>query len=309
MLLQAVRPYPRSVKPVEPSGYLACMLSVALPLFLLSVQTQPLPFNLNRPDAVLHLPESLTEVSALTDIDEHTVACVEDEQAVIYLIDLGTGRITGTRAFGMPGDLEGLTRVGLEYYALRSDGLMYRMTLGEREMNVLDTFRVRLPQDNLEGLGYDERRNRVLISPKGVMKGSPAVRDLRAIYAYDAINRKLLPEPVLQFTVTGIIAQARAAGIIIPERVTPKGRTVPSLKLRFSSVAVDPLEDNYYLLSAVDRVLLVMDRNGRVVWLHQLNEQLFPKPEGITFLPSGAMLISNEGKDSRPNLLRFERKP
>ena len=279
-----------------------------LAFLLLCAQSQPFPFNLSQPDAILRLPGILTEVSALTDVDESTVACVQDELAIMYLIDVNSGKVKGTLAFGGPGDLEGLTRVGNEYYALRSDGLVYRMSMGDLKMDVLDTFRLELPQDNLEGLGYDERMGRVLIAPKGIVKGDPTARDSRAIHAYDVARRELLPEPVLRFSVSGIVAQARAAGFTVPERTTPKGRSVPALKLRFSSVAVDPLSDHYYLLSAVDRTLLVLDRTGKLVSLHELSEELFPKPEGITFLPSGAMLISNEGKGASPNVLRFERK-
>ena len=41
--------------------------------------------------------------------------------------------------------------------------------------------------------------------------------------------------------------------------------------------------------------------------LYLCGSSCHPGP-GITFLPGGALLISNEGKQVRPNLLRFERK-
>lgn len=282
------------------------ILALLLLLLCFAARAQ-FPYDLRHPDKVHALPNELMEVSALTDVDERTVACVQDEAAVLYLLDLGTGRITGKRAFGPPGDLEGLTRVGREYYALRSDGLIYRMGMGADSMLVLDTFRVNVAQRNLEGLGYDERLGLVLIAPKGVEKGDPRARDRRVIYAYDPRARTLLTAPVLELSVDRIIAESRRAGFAVPERTTPKGRAAPALKLRFSSVAVDPVSDHYYLLSAVGRTLLVVDRSGALIALHQLDAGLFPKPEGITFLPGGTLLISNEGKDARPNLLRFER--
>lgn len=264
-------------------------------------------FDLNRPSALFVLPAELHEVSALTDVDARTVACLQDEDATLYLIDAATGRITGKHAFGPPGDMEGLTRTGEEYYALRSDGLVYRMHLGTGSAQVLDTFRLRLPQDNLEGLGYDERMHRLIIAPKGVAKGGPEDRGQRALFAYDLSERKLLPEPVMRLSVEDIVVMARDAGIRVPTRTTPKGREVPAVKLRFSSVAIDPINDHHYLLSAMDRLLLVVDRNGRFITLHQLDASVFPKPEGITFLPDGTLLINSEGKDARPVLARFER--
>ncbi|MFN6115032.1 MAG: hypothetical protein ACK46C_04030 [Flavobacteriales bacterium] len=52
------------------------------------------PFALDKPTRTYTLPEELLEISALTDVDEHTVACVQDEQAMMYLLDLRSGAIT-----------------------------------------------------------------------------------------------------------------------------------------------------------------------------------------------------------------------
>jgi hypothetical protein len=52
------------------------------------------PFALDKPTRTYTLPEELLEISALTDVDEHTVACVQDEHAMMYLLDLRSGAIT-----------------------------------------------------------------------------------------------------------------------------------------------------------------------------------------------------------------------
>ena len=80
---------------------------------------------------------------------------------------------------------------------------------------------------------------------------------------------------------------------------------VPAVKLRLSSVAVHPATGHYYLLSAVDRLLLVVDRSARLVALEQLDAGLLPKPEGITFLPNGDLVLSSEGKGSAPVIARY----
>lgn len=266
-----------------------------------------LTFDLDRPSARFVLPAELHEVSALTDVDSRTVACLQDEDATLYMIDATTGRIRRTHAFGPPGDMEGLTRVGEEYYALRSDGLIYRISLNEDGARIVDTMRVVLPQDDLEGLAFDDRMQRLLIAPKGMLKGGPAERDQRLLFAYDLKEWRLMPEPVMRLSVERIVAEATGAGFRLPTRTTPKGREVSAVKLRFSSVAIDPISDRHYLLSAVDRLLLVVERDGRFVSIHQLDEGVFPKPEGITFLNDGTLLINSEGKDARPVLARFDR--
>lgn len=264
-------------------------------------------FDLSRPQRVYTLPRELLEVSALTDVDSATVACLHDEAAMLYFFDLREGRITRRSSFGHPGDMEGLTRVGREYFALRSDGLVYRLALEGEQVHVRDSFLLRIPNRNIEGLGYDERHGRILVSPKDIEKGAPEVRDRRVIYGCDPVTGTTVAAPVLELSVDALVRAAQRKGLSVPTRTTPKGRTVPALKLRFSSVAVDPVSDHYYLLSAVDRTLLVIDRRQQLVELHLLDPRLFPKPEGITFLSSGDLLISNEGKDAPPNLLLFTR--
>lgn len=262
-------------------------------------------YDLRHPDRTYILPDELLEVSALTDVNATTVACLQDEEGRLYLYDLMEGRVTRSMPFAEPGDYEGLTRVGAEYFALRSDGLIHRMVMLEDRMSTTDTFRLKVPNRNIEGLGYDEPTGRVLVTPKDFIKDSKESRDVRKVFAFDPRSCVLDKEPALTLSVASIIAQAEALGCKVPMRTTDKGRDVPAVKLRLSSIAVHPITGRYHLLSAADRIYLVLERNGTLVDLQQFDADLFPKPEGITFLPGGDLLISNEGKDARPNLLRF----
>lgn len=269
----------------------------------------PLPpgssFDFHRPERTYVLPTELLEVSGLTDVDQHTVACLQDEAATMYLYDLRTGSVVKKLPFGAPGDFEGLTRVGDQYFALRSDGLVFRTYIDGTTATVLDTFRLAVPHHNIEGLGFDEARKRVLVAPKDFLKGDKRTRSLRYIYAFDPVTEKLDARPALTIDLEVLERQAHEAGIPFPMRTTDNGRSVPALKLRLSSVAVQPGTGHYYLLSALDHCVVVLDGPGNLVALHQLEPHLFPKPEGITFLPDGRLLISNEGKDAPPTLLSF----
>ncbi len=263
--------------------------------------------DLSKPVAQFILPVELLEVSGLTDLDEYTVACLQDENATIYVVDIRDGKIKERHPFGPPGDMEGLTRVGDELYALRSDGLIYQLRRKDTRYAVVDSFHMQLGHRNIEGLGFDERKYLVLVAPKDILKGGPDTRDQRSVFAFDPATRKLLPKPVLTYSVKEIIRKAEAEGMKLPVRTTKNGRTVDALKLRMSSIAVDPVSDHYFLLSAVDQTLLVLDRNGAFAALHLLDADLLPKPEGITFLPNGDMLIATEGKKGPPRLVRYAR--
>ncbi len=268
---------------------------------------QGIPFDLQRPVRVYPLPGELREISALTDVDAHTVACLHDGAARLYHFDLREGRVTGSFHFGGPGDMEGLSHVRGEYFALRSDGLLYRLGLKAGGAVLRDTLRIALPQDDLEGLGHDPVDDVLLVAPKGVVKGSPRSRDVRRVHGYDLRTGRVLPRPVLHLSVDGIAAEARRRGLALPMKTTDKGRVVPALKLRLSSVAVDPVTGHYHLLSATDRVLVTVDRQGDLVDLHVLDAARCPKPEGITFLPGGDMLLCTEGEGMPGTILRYAR--
>lgn len=265
-------------------------------------------YDLGRPTRNLRLPPELAEISALTDINATTVACLEDEHGTIYFIDHATGAITGRAAFAGPGDYEGLTRIGGDLYTLRSDGLIHRLRAEDHAVVVADSFRVDVPNRDLESLGYDPPRQVLLIAAKDNLKGGPEIRDKRFIYGWDLRAHRLMEQPVLTLSVQQVMREAARLGVKLPTERKKNGTEHTTFKLRPSSVAVHPQDDTYWILSAVDHALLVVDRKGTLLALHRLDPGLFPKAEGITFLDNGDLLISNEGKDTPPNLLFFARR-
>lgn len=275
-----------------------------LPLVFLQ-PNGPIPYDLSKPSRVLQLPALLTEVSALTDLNEQVVACLHDEEGTVYTVDLRTAQVERLGAFAGMGDFEGLTRVGDRLFALRSDGLVFRCRWDHHGVQLEDTFRLDVPNQNLEGLGYHDKAGLVLVSPKDVLKGGPELRDRRVIYGFDPREQRPGVRELLRLSLADLTREALSRGLSIPTRTTDKGREVSQWKLRYSSVAVHPITGHYYLLSAVDRSLLVVDDEGAFVHLAWLDPAALPKPEGITFLPNGDLVLSSEGKGRAPSVLYF----
>lgn len=264
-------------------------------------------YNLNKPDVFYTLSDTLLEISGLTDIDSAHVGCVQDEKGMIFIYNLFEARIVSHLTFYLDGDYEGITRVGDDMYVLRSDGSIFKVkNYMSGKSSLQDSIATGIPITNNEGLCYDEKNKRLLIAAKGKIKGDKDLRDTRFVYAYQIDSAKMIEKPILTFDLDDIANVMKTKNIDVT-LVKKKNGEIKYDDLKFlpSSIAIHPTLDNIYILSAVDRLLMVINRSGVIEDIIKLDEQLFPKPEGITFLPGGDMLISNEGKSGKANLMRF----
>ncbi len=77
---------------------------------------------------------------------------------------------------------------------------------------------------------------------------------------------------------------------------------------RPSGLAKNPVTGEWFLVSAVNKLLVVTDSNWKIKEACILNGNTFNQPEGIAFDKKGNLYISNEGDDlSQGNILRFTR--
>jgi hypothetical protein len=111
-------------------------------------------------------------------------------------------------------------------------------------------------------------------------KGSPAVNKekkymgYRAVYRFDLGKMKLLEEPEILVDLT----------------------------------RRDCYKYEIYLISSVVKILIIMDRYGKVLDLKEMDSKIFRQPEGICFSAEGDLLISSEGKGGDGYILRFKLK-
>jgi uncharacterized protein YjiK len=267
-------------------------------------------YRLEQPTLVVPLPARLQEISGLTDLSNHEVVCVQDEEGVLFTFDLQQQQITRTLAFGEPGDYEGLTRVGERYFVLRSDGALFEVTPGP-DRTETRIHALRLPTSNNEGLAFDARSHRLLIAPKSRLgKGREyrEYKDIRAVFGFDLKTMTLSSGPVLELSVDAVRTFAERRGQPLPMKQKKKGDGTARVALRLmpSSVAVHPHTAEVFLLSAIDRVLASFDPTGKVTGFALLDAVRFVQPEGLTFLANGDMVITSEGKDRQATLAVFQ---
>jgi len=260
-------------------------------------------YDLSNPISSFLLPDELEEISGMTDIDEHTVACVQDERGRIFYVDLRSGRVWKSRKFAGRGDYEGLTRVGDALWVLRSDGLLLELMPAGNAPTVRRQVALDVEHRDIEGLGYDPFREVLLVAPKDPPSGGKGARGQRRVFMVDPKSGKQQASPALSTSVDRIVRDAKRAGIALPRRSGKKGKV--SLKARFSSIAVHPRTGRLYVASAADSTLLVLDRDGRLCAAHVFDDRELPKIEGISFTANGNLVISSEGVDSPSRIQVF----
>ena len=107
-----------------------------------------------------------------------------------------------------------------------------------------------------------------------------------------------------------------ADGVITPlSRFTFDTDSLKSYKgmhralFRPSGLSRDPRSGRWFILSSVNKMLVVADASWRVLKVCPLDPALFIQPEGIAFDRSENLYISNEGNKTTPGtVLRFLRR-
>jgi hypothetical protein len=264
-------------------------------------------YDLAAPDLSIALPPRLAEVSGVTALSGAEVACVQDEEGVVFVYDLGQRRVVRQIPFGPRGYYEGVASAGARLFVLRSDGVLFELQDSSSAPQVRARV-LRLPTADNEGLCFDGQRRRLLIAPKTRLGKGKALKDTRAIFAYGLDSAALEPEPVMIVSVDAIRDVAERQGWQAPwRRDTPGGRP-RALRFMPSAIAMHPLTLEVFVLSAVDRALATFDASGRVTGFAALDAVLLPQPEGLTFLANGDLVITSEAAGGRPTLALFKRR-
>jgi hypothetical protein len=264
-------------------------------------------YALAAPDMTAVLPARLAEVSGVTALSGTEVACIQDEEGIVFVYDLAQRRVVRQIPFGPLGDYEGVASADSRLFVLRSDGVLFEIG-GLSGTPRVTAHILRLPTADNEGLCLDAQRRRLLIAPKTRLGKGKAFKDTRAIFAYGLDKAALEPEPVMIVSVDAIRDFAERQGWQAPwRRVTPGGKT---RVLRFvpSAIAMHPTTLELFVLSAVDQALATFDASGRVTGVAGLDPALFPQPEGLTFLANGDLVITSEAAGGRPTIALFKRR-
>lgn len=268
-----------------------------------------LPYELTDSDAKYRLPSKLVEISGLSCITDSTIACVQDEEGDVYIFNPIDGEVHHKINFGKDGDYEGVEYIDGSVYVIRSSGKLYEIQAFGTDNQTTTKHKLFLEKaNNPEGVAYDPIHHRLLISAKGRPGDEHSIKEENNIYGFDLETKTLMEEPMMSFSSSDIydfLGQSRlrevhdrATNFLLPG-------SIGILAFHPSGIAVHPISGNIYMVTSRGNLLIVLSHDGEILYICDLPETQFKKPEGITFLPNADLLIANEGLDGIANIRRF----
>ncbi|TWR29193.1 SdiA-regulated family protein [Mucilaginibacter pallidiroseus] len=240
------------------------------------------------------MPSDLLEISGIA-FDKGNNALLyaqQDEDGNIYTLKPGDKKAKRI-SFGKSGDYEDLAIVNGFAVVMRSDGSFFSFKLsevnGNKANNVKEAKKI-LPKGEYESLFADGNTLYVLC------KQSP-----------NSDNKKDSPGYTLSLSAQGDISKTGTFNIDV-KKIT-SFLDDDKLKFRPSAMAKNPVTGEWYVVSSINKLLVVLDRNWNPVGAYPINPKYFRQAEGIAFDSQANLYISNEGDEISPgNLLLFKRK-
>ncbi len=254
--------------------------------------THTLNYSLEQANQTYALNHALIEISGLSLNDDGYLYSLNDEQGIIYVLDKTSGSIVEEIAFAGPGDYEGIEVVGDKVYMINSSGLIYQFDKKLQQTEVIRTPLSNL--NNVEGLGFYPDEQLLLIALKGSGSLTTKYAKFKSIYSYSLVSNTFHEEPFIRFDVDSIKN-------LYPEMSDRIHELAPS------GVAFNTFSEEFYVLSSKGKLLLILNKERKLVDIQFLDKNLFRQPEGICFDLDNKLYISNEGQHQQANLLVFDK--
>ncbi|MFH0842414.1 MAG: hypothetical protein V1903_07315 [Bacteroidota bacterium] len=262
-------------------------------------------YDLNNPDETFFLPAVLHEISGITVFDSSSIACVQDENGIIFIYDLIRKAILRHITFSGNGDYEGIAKPDGVFYVLKSNGTLYKISDLNRPLPAEEIRLKEIPHKDIEGLCYDSNNERLLIAPKDRADKDVDAEVRQGLYSFDPKTGELMKDPLIEFKLPAI--KESAVNLLEPVENNKKGEPKKhDIRFSPSAIAIHPITGRLYLLSADDHMLFIFNLEEKIEYITRLNPEIFNMAEGIAFFQNGDMLISNEGQNRSSTLLRFE---
>jgi uncharacterized protein YjiK len=274
---------------------LVCLLFVGASLALGSCKDDgaakgksPKGYDINNPQ-VIKLPTELDEISGLAFYPKDTaVFAIVDEIGYLYKIFLQRPKQIEKWRFAGPDDYEDLALIDSNFYVLVSKGQIAAFRFISTDTLAFEKYPLAAigKGNEFETLYYDADLQKLVMICKDCEVDN---KSSLTGFTFNPLDQKYDHTP---FTID-VDRIAAMAG-------------EDKMKFKPSAAAINPISGEVFIVSSVNKLLVIADREGKAREVYHLDEGLFKQPEGIAFEPDGTMIISNEAAGQGvANLLIF----
>ena len=248
-------------------------------------------YDLQKP-LVLLLNDALLEISGIYFYaKDSSVFAISDEEGYLFKIHLNNN-VTQKWKFSKPLDFEDLFLHDSTFYVLESNGNIHALHFSPGGDTIYSKKSDLSHHKGLEfeSLYYDEQFKKLVMICKNCEADK---KSATTAWAYDPATKEYTPS---LFTID-VDTIAKITG-------------EKKLKFKPSAATINPITHDVWILSAINQLIVVTDRNGNFKEVFTLAPKIFTQPEGITFTPWGDLIISDEAGDKygKGNLLIFKPK-
>jgi len=252
--------------------------------------TSPEGYNLKKPDK-FKMPSSLLEISgiAFQNMNADTVYSIQDEDGRLFRQAWGIKKQKNIK-FAPSGDYEDLAIAFEQVFILKSSGTIYSFPFSEttkKKTGLVKEYKRLVPKAEYESLYADAGEKRLYILCKSCDSDKKKKQLTGYRLAYDQVADTL--------TLEGSFS-------IALDQLEKK------LKTGFhpSALTKNPMTGEWYILSSMNKLLVITDASWKIKEAHHLNASTFNQPEGIAFDEDNNLYISNEGDEiTDGNILKF----
>jgi hypothetical protein len=166
---------------------------------------------------------------------------------------------------------------------LKSDGKLFTFPLADIHSTETDNvieWKNLLPQGEYEGMYADEKNKLIYVLCK---------------HCSDEKNSKIAQGYIFQLSNDGKISQS--SSFVVDVKVIENMAGIKKIPFHPSALGHNPRTNEWYIVSSVNKLLVVADSNWKVTAVYKLDPALYIQPEGIAFDKDNNLYISNEGGD------------
>jgi len=254
----------------------------------------PQGYDLSKP-VKYNMPDNLTEISgiAFNKGNPDTLFAEQDEKGELFYFKPGSNNFQHIK-FGKSGDYEDVAISNNHVIMLRSDGVLFTFPLDLKTTEIKNAkeWNNLLPQGEYEGMYADDSNQMVYVLCK---------------HCSIEKSNKTSAVFTLKLAADGSLKNAGQSTIDVKKIEALAGKK--KISFHPSGLSKNPLTNEWYILSSVNKLLVVADANWNIKEAYPLSPGLFGQPEGIAFDKAGNLYVSNEGDKLGPgNVLKFAHK-